>query len=265
MKKNQLFRVLVSGLLVMSVPIRIVAEESVSAYTNIEDLMDSERKLLQERFLDESGSLVNNEKGYALERDDYNEEGFISERSYFDSEENPVIPSDKEYAQITYEYDDQGFVSYERYYGTDGERVTLANGYSGYHAVYRDKDRKQEESWLNDSDELTVAENLGYAHVVREFDEAGNCTRELYYDEKDEPQKLAGGQASLTREYNEKNQKIKESYFDKDGNPVALLNTGYAQVNYEYDDQGFVSYERYYGTDGERVTLANGYSGYHAV
>ena len=59
MKCKRLVSLFIAGSILISFP--ALAEEDEKLYTNIQDLLDSDRQLLEERFLDESSKLVLNE------------------------------------------------------------------------------------------------------------------------------------------------------------------------------------------------------------
>ena len=61
------------------------AVEEDIGYTNISAYMNADRQLLEERFLDADGKLAENEKGYAVEKDEYDEEGNLIRRSFYDA------------------------------------------------------------------------------------------------------------------------------------------------------------------------------------
>jgi hypothetical protein len=60
-------------------------------------LLDSDRQLLEERFLDDSSKLVLNENGYAVEKDEYSDNGLQITRSYFDDRHRGLTPLRKCY------------------------------------------------------------------------------------------------------------------------------------------------------------------------
>ena len=234
-------------------------------YAHITRTLDDRGCVASEAYFDENDDPVTIEAGYASIAWEYDQKFRISRESYFDKEGEPMLLPGAGYASVTYEYDRNDLVDCERYYGTNGARITLENGVSGCRYVNLNKSVKLEESWINESDNLVVNRDTGYAHVVREANAEGLVFFVAFYDEEDEPVKVKEGYAAVGREFDENGKKTRESYFDEDHELMILPSKGYASITYEYDIQGLVSCERYYGEDGRRIALGSGISGFIAV
>ena len=94
----------------------------------------------------------------------------------------------------------------------------------------------------------------GYASVTREYDDAGNITREDYFDENGNPVVAAAGYAAIEKDYGTYSGAAKvtaERYFGTDEKPILLDGKGYASLTREYDEAGNVSKESYFDEKGE--------------
>ena len=265
MRKKMIRESLVALGLVLMMTGGAAAQESVETEMPGTEVPAQDLTSVEENYINSDGEIVGEGESDWIVRTETNADGLVLSRWFFDTEGNSIIFPGAGYAGITFEYDDQGLVCKERYFGTDGERIALENGASGYDAVNLSENTKLEQLWLDVNDEPVVNEAAGFAHVVRETDEAGNIVKVSFYDENEKPLTQKAGYAVVEREYDDQQHKTLERYLDEEGNLVEIPSTGYAAITYEYDENGLVSAERYYGADGERILLANGTSGYTAV
>lgn len=160
------------------------------------------------------------DKGYASVEDLYNENGFLIQRLYKNTEDTVTCRHDYMVAEILYEYADDGNLIRERYKDAQGQPVNRAD--------------------------------TGYAVIYQEF-EAGRLSRKFYEGYKDKtlcavPDRTTGI-ASITYHY-ERGKKV-ENYFDTEGKPALRKDIGCASIEYKYNDNGQLNEEYYYGTDGE--------------
>ena len=59
-------------------------------YTQIVDIMDNMRHVVEERYMAPDGTLAMNENGYAVVRNEYDLDGNVTRSSYFDAGDRPV-------------------------------------------------------------------------------------------------------------------------------------------------------------------------------
>lgn len=208
--------------LVILLRIPTIGEEVERNYSSIQDLLNADRLLLEERFLDSSSELVLNEDGYALEKDEYNEKDQLICKSYYGTEEEPVFVGKFGYSKIIYAYDEDGNVSNTWYYDENGDSVVVGNA----------------------------------AHLVREFDENKNIISEAYFGTNDEAVLAADGYHCVKSEFDDEKHKLSDQYFDLDGNPI-VMNKGYASVKHVYDEAWNVSDTWYYDENGDPIVVGN--------
>ena len=67
------------------------ADKPAKTYTQITDIMDNARHVVEESFYASDGSIVACEDGYAIMRKDYDEKGNLVSTSYFDTADQPFF------------------------------------------------------------------------------------------------------------------------------------------------------------------------------
>ena len=92
-------------------------------YTQIVVFMDNMQHVVEERYTAQDGSVVLNEKGYAIVRNEYDAAGHLTRTSYFDQNDRPVMVPELGYSSISITYDGFGNKIGETYYDTDGSPV----------------------------------------------------------------------------------------------------------------------------------------------
>ena len=157
-------------------------------------------------------------KGYAIIKHAYNEDGKETDIWYFNDKEKPVEV--KGVHHIIEEYDKTGNVSKESYQNADGKPI------------------------LN---------NFGYAFVKKEYNENGKVIRESYFGISDEAVQNKLGASVTSFKYDEDGNKIEEAYYDTDGNLINN-NKGFARIVMEYSENGEIK-TTYYDADGEEVKI----------
>ena len=81
----------------------VIAQESAGSgkeYTQIVDVLDNMRHVVEERFMAPDGRLVLCEDGYAILRKKYDSAGNTIEEAYYDQEDKPVMVERLGYSRI---------------------------------------------------------------------------------------------------------------------------------------------------------------------
>ena len=123
---------------------------SGKGYTQIVDVMDNMRHVVEERFVASNGRLALSEDGYAVIRKKYDSAGNTIKVSYFDEKDKPVMVEKLGYSSMAMTYDENGKKTSETYFDANGGVVVKAG---------------QE-----------------YAGLRYTYDEAGNIASQSYYD-----------------------------------------------------------------------------------
>ena len=238
--------------------------------------------------LDESGSPVNGEAGYATVSYRYDSNGNTVRVFRTDTEGNGVADGSGS-AGWERECDARGQILMERQLGPDGEPMINSLGYVEVRREYRGKKLLREAyfdavgqpvnradlsyaavSYKRDSAGHAVEEHYfdiqgepvlssaGYASVVRRYD-GGRIAREDYYGTDGIPVTLPGGYASVARSYDQRGHLTLEAWYDAAGNP-ALMPGGYVAVAQTYGEDGSLLSRRYLGPDGEPVLRSDGFA-----
>ena len=166
------------------------ADAPVKEYTQITDIMDNARHVVEERFYAPDGSIVACEDGYAIVRKDYDDKGNLVGTSYFDTADQPFFVEKLGYASMEMTYDDAGNKTGETYYDARGTVVTL--------------------------------ENKNYAGIKYTYDENKNITSEEYFDTEGNPILSADGYHRSAYTWDEDKHRLTERYYDLDGNLVVM-------------------------------------------
>ena len=162
------------------------------------------REIVAAYYLD--GQPILSPKGYHLVRTEYNANGKVTAKGYYDLNDDLVMTTDG-YAFFMNEYDAAGTVCAVRYYDRAGSLVTLPG--------------------------------KAYAYSLRQTSSDGTVVTTTTYDEKNNPVNDTAGFAVKQQIKNAEGRVIRESWFDVDGKAVPNGNT-YVAVLKEYDAAGNV-------------------------
>lgn len=94
-------------------------------YTQITDIMDNARHVVEERFYAADGSLVDCGDGYAIVRRAYDENGNLTGTAYFDALDQPAFVRHLGYSSVAMTYDDSNNKTGETYYDESGNEVHI--------------------------------------------------------------------------------------------------------------------------------------------
>lgn len=95
-----------------------------SSYARVLVYLDSMQRVIEERYVAQDGTVVMNEKGYAILRNQYDTNGNLTRTSYYDDNNNPVFVRELGYSSVSITYDQLGNKIGENYYDTDGSLLT---------------------------------------------------------------------------------------------------------------------------------------------
>lgn len=98
-------------------------------------------------------------------------------------------------------------------------------------------------------------------NIVKEYDEKGNCVKEMYFDTDGRPIALWGKQYGVKRTaFDEHNNCTEYSYLDINGNPM-VITSGYVTVKRTFNSDNKVDTNMYFDIDGQPVKLSLGQYG----
>lgn len=203
---------------------------------------------------------VNKEGGYASYKSIYDPNGNWKESRYYDTKGAPTRRNDTGYAVIKNEYDAFNQRIFEYYYNTDGKTLIL-NKNNNCAVLQLDHDKygnHTDTRYFDTNNQLISPSDLGFAHVVKVYDNTGQLIGEKYFDVDEQPTESKNGYASYESLY-ENSLWMQSTYFDVQGNPVVYSDEGYAVIRNTYDDYGRLKTHRFYGEDGETPIVSEKY------
>ncbi len=192
----------------IDLPSSIIAEadEIQREYVEIQTVMDADRHVLEESYLDAESNLVDCEYGYAIVRYEYDEQGNKVRETFF-SKEDRVVDSAKGYAFAAYSYYESGKIEKENFFDASGKPVILSD--KGYASVSHEYNSDNFEIGTRYYDENGYPmEVKGAARLENIYDENGNVTIQKKYNLSDELVIDAKGFAWVEKTYNDQKQCI---------------------------------------------------------
>ena len=229
-------------------------------YAQADRTFDEMGRLIGEAYYDVDGEPKVNNEGYASYKESYDMNGNWVESKYYDAQEKLTRRWDTGYAVIRNEYDvfNQRIAQY--YYDMDGKTliVNTERYCAGMLFSYDNKGNRTDIRYIGPNWEPMIRSDLGYAQVIKTYDDAGQLTGEAYFDVNGQPVACNDGYASYKSVY-ENGLWRESSYFDTESKPVLRSDTGYAVIKNTYDAHGRYGTQRYYDTDGETPIVSPKY------
>ena len=225
-------------------------------YAEIRRAYDEAGNVASESYFGTQGEPVKHKNGYHRIDRTWQDEKHATSEAWFDTEGNPTKLSDT-YVKIVRAFDERGNAFDTVYFGPDGRTIACKAGYDEERAAFNDKNQKiSSEYYLEGS---PVLNSNKVARVDREFDAAGNVSRETFYGTGWEPVLCKDGYAGRTRVFDDKKRVILENRFNVDGKPMAWGKDTYCGMGTEYDEQGNAAVLKYYDGDGNPIACSAGY------
>ncbi len=234
-----------------------------NGYEMIRKIYDEEKRVIREEYYDHAGQPMTNNKGIYQKVNEYNEYGKVSKEVYFDGDGKPMACPDG-YAGLERMYNDQGDSIATLYLNETGELIQAPGKEFAYSTTTQRKDLAEDEEagktvyieyYGTDGQLMTLT--TGYAAVLRQTDEQGRTTREVYFDKDGNKVVQKNEYDEIRQAYGEGNKPIRIEYY-LNGEPV-LRKDGYAAVEREYDEAGNVIIERYFDATLLPAPCNNGY------
>ena len=209
--------------------------ETSDGYMSWSRRYDDMGNVTESRFLDLQGEAVVNFLGYAYKKTEWNSHGNVTRETFFDNNDEPYVLDG--YATVTSEYDAYGRLTANYYFDENGQpAINTDTGHHGFIMEYDDLGRVTAELTIGvDGNYMDVEE--GSAIVRREYDNAGNITRESYFN-ADGTAAYRDGYAAWTAEYDDFAEIVEIYYFDGDGAPANSESAGYHGYVIEKDELG---------------------------
>lgn len=242
-------------------------------------------RVSEEARLDKDGKPIDLNKKASLWRTRYDENGHLSEMSYYNRSGAKMIGADG-YARIEYSYDRFGNETAETYYdlndrliGQTEEDSGGSKSAGGETPTARDKkaDALPMAKWTASYDQYgnqteikrldwrgqLVHRKVDAAQELIDYDAQGRRIQHRYLDENSQPTPDSDGDLAFKVDYDAAENRSMIRYLDGDLKPVASGKREYASVRYDYDARGNETDETYLAIDGRPTHNADGIGRIH--
>jgi YD repeat-containing protein len=194
----------------------------------------------------------NNKSQITQHRLEFNKQGYIHKRLFFNNNEQAVKDSTGAYG-IQYFYNEQGLIIRLQYIDIHGNTVSL----NGVHARQFTRDEQgniASKSWVNEHNKLIINAQ-GYARTTTIYDRYGNLLEKLYLENDNTTTVHKHGFSRATARYDKYGNQIEQEFLDRDGN-ATQHKWGFARVKLQYDERGNAIEWRYFD-ENNKPTLRN--------
>lgn len=184
----------------------------------------------------------------------YDDKGMTIQDEYWDMDLKPMFVQNLGAAIVKSEYDENGFVSKKTYCDPDGNIVNCKDG-NAFLECKNDAHGNPLEVWYKDSDGEICEISNGFAGIMFEYDSVGNQTKVVYYGKDKEPTVTSEGYVGVEYVYDEMNRVVEIKHLGKDLQPLANKNN-VVRARYEYDKRGNNTKVSFYEADGQTLRLS---------
>ncbi len=266
-------------------------------YAAVRYTYDKQGRITYKRYYDKSEKPCCINGGYAVVENTYvsDQNDDIESVKYLnDDSKTLALNTELGYAYVEYTWiaQDKNEIVYKQYFDEKGEAVCLPGlGYAMTEQFYDERNFLIWEAYYDKKDEKykkICRADYGVAEIWYEYEDSGNCIRELYKDENGQlVNRSDTGYAAVYWKYEDgkmvdchyegnRNQMLKaavdrttgiagiryiyesgktvrEEYYDVEGQPSFRTDIGCAVQGFEYNDRGEVCTKFYCGLEGELV------------
>lgn len=236
-------------------PDGVITEAIDIGYATMCRMRDDSGRVVEERYLDASGTPVARYGDYYGVSYEYGETSTVI--TYLDAKGNPIIRSDGYSTIVRTQVD--GMASDDFYYDLNGQQVQCSGGYCGLHREFNTEGQNISLTFL-DKDGHAVCISSGYTSKTYQRDRNGTVVGEQYFDTEGNPVRSLLGQYGELYQHNEQGYISQITYLDADGNP-APTNAGYTILKRTYHRDGTADTDMYFDVNGNPKALSKGQYG----
>lgn len=233
-----------------------VKGDGVWAVTQYE--YDSRRRCTKAEYLDAEGKAVNGPGGYAVMTREYFKKEMCSE-AFTDRDGKPVYNAERGYASFRKIYDDNGRMIREEYFGADGKPLLYKGKYAVCENEYDPGVELPARVRYYDTEGKLIIQPGGWAMVAYTYGRKGRIESATYFNEHDERTMISEGYSMVKRLYTNAGDISREAYYDIEDRLVIHPEKGYAMVERKMQSPGYPRYEAYFDAEGNPMTLEGGY------
>lgn len=194
--------------------------------------------------------------GYAKEFFKYDDNGYVCQISFFDTDENPVsmLQDGNSWSRIDIVNNTKGLQLEKVYYDEEGNLVENTHGYCKEIMEYDSLGNQTLLAYCDNNGKPVAYDGL-YSKITIENDEFGRITTLSYWGTDGTPTLNEEGISSVNAEYNRQGALVRLSYTDQKGKPV-VGSSFYCSRTWDYDDLGNVKAWRFFDAE-EKPTNNN--------
>jgi hypothetical protein len=188
---------------------------------------------VEQRLLDENGTLTSQQNGTARTTWTYDSRQRSISEAYWDVQGNRFVLLPEGYAGWNIEYDDRGHEIERTYFGADGKLTDMQYGYAHVVADYLKESRVVRRGWFN-------SKGNPIWNLLASYDSHG-CRTETA------PSAMGG---TVIRKFDRAGREIRCTYLRVDGAPDVYreLDFAYSRFEEDFDQYGRSTEKRYYDT-----------------
>ena len=221
-------------------------------------IFDDEGHLLSQSFLGIDDSPMSCRYGYSQCLYKYDDNGYVNECSYVDTEGNPALltKDGDSYSKVKMENNSHGLVTRHTYMDEEGNPIEQSQGYCTIAVDYDSIGNMKRMLYYDKAGKLALYNGL-FAKVEFDYDEFSHVIAIRHLDKDDKPTLDNDGTSSLQAEYNRQGAVVKMSYYDSKGQPT--IGEGYySSRTWEYDELGNTKTWQFFDAEGTLTNNVNG-------
>ena len=223
--------------------------------TSTRKWFDQSNNLKREEFLNDSGTIVTGNEGYAAITYEYEKSRLIARN--FLGESNDRVYNLEGVSRTEYQYDQNGFKTAESFYDAEGNSTNSTEGYSKIKYVTDALGQVLCKSFFG-PDDKPIATGAGYASLRLAYNDKGLVIKETVFDSQRKPTRNSNGIHRIERVYDNDGNETETSYFDLNGEPISN-EFGISRKIARYERKRPVSIQ-YFDAAGKRTNHKDGFS-----
>lgn len=195
--------------------------------------------LIRKESIGINGGCMFDSEGYAVLKYEYDKNGFVSNISYYDANDE-LSPVDNGIASVSYSCDDKGNILVTKYLGLDGNLRANSSGYAGIVETV-DSVGNVVEFRTYGTDWTPCLNSEGSSGRKSEYNKLGLISKVVNIGIDDNPMPDMNGHYMIEYTYDTKANLSRKAFLDYDGRNLFLDSDGVAGYDYNYDDFGNIT------------------------
>lgn len=210
--------------------------EGMSGCAGIKFEYDEKGNRIKDTYIGLDGFPCVSTNGIASLQREYDEYGYVSIQSTYDSDGKPAPDKDGGNYGLTQKNDSVGNILAVTYRNKDGNPMIITGGYATIRCQYDSLGYQTEYATFDEDGKLVDVSSIAITRW--KYDSQGRIVYSAFWDESKKACKNEYGIYCIRNEYNELGQRTQLAYYQEDGKTLMKQNDGYAVWKSEYDLQG---------------------------